>query len=76
MTGGQIAALIVAILLLLPGGCYLLFGIGIALEEPSLEGAGYVLLIATAILGSSAFLFWVAFRGGRPAAPPSGEEGR
>jgi hypothetical protein len=28
MSGGQIVALIFAILLLLPGGCFLLFGIG------------------------------------------------
>ena len=29
MTGGQVAALIFALLLLLPGGCFLVFGIGI-----------------------------------------------
>ena len=67
MTGGQIAALIFAILLLLPGGCFLFFGIaltpGTAVGTPSL-----LLLIGVAILVLAGLLFWLAFR--RPTPPP------
>ncbi|MGC2412503.1 MAG: hypothetical protein WA459_07395 [Stellaceae bacterium] len=64
MSGGQIAALIFAILLLLPGGCFLFFGIGI-------PGGWPLALIAVAIFALAGFLFWVAFRR-RPglSAPP------
>jgi hypothetical protein len=60
MSGGQIAALIFAIILLLPGGCFLLFGIGFATDSGSI--GLLMLLIAAAILGLAAFLFRVAFR--------------
>jgi hypothetical protein len=70
MTGGQIAALVFAILLLLPGGCFLALGISFA-NDP--DGPS-VLLIAAAILGVAGLLFWVAFRrrdrGGPPGAGP------
>jgi hypothetical protein len=56
MSGGQIAALICAIILLLPGGCFLFFGV--AIFPP-------LLLIAVLILGLAAWLFSFAFR--RPA---------
>lgn len=60
MSGGQIAALIFAIILLLPGGCFLFFGTVFATES---GGFGLMLLlIAAAILGLAAFLFRVAFR--------------
>jgi hypothetical protein len=63
MTGGQIAALIVAILLLLPGGCFLLFGIGLSDQyRGDREAAVELLLIAAAILLPAGLLFWVAFR--------------
>ncbi|HEV2333946.1 MAG TPA: hypothetical protein VGS13_00460 [Stellaceae bacterium] len=64
MSGGQIAALILAILLLLPGGCFLLFGIGI-------PGGWPLALIAFAIFAVAGLLFWVAFRRrSGPAIPP------
>jgi LPXTG-motif cell wall-anchored protein len=67
MTGGQIAALLLAILLLFPGGCFLFFGIvltpGTAVSAPSL-----LLLIGVAILALAGLLFWLAFRKRRP--PP------
>ena len=75
MSGGQIAALIFALLLLLPGGCFLLFGINFAVGAPGYSDIAYVLLpIAAAILGLTGFLFWLAFRrkpdqGGSPGAP-------
>ena len=77
MTGGQVAALIFAILLLLPGGCFLIFGIGFATDEEAAfaSAAPGLMLVAAAILGVAGFLFWLAFRrrpacGGSPDAPP------
>jgi len=77
MTGGQVAALIFAILLLLPGGCFLIFGIGFATDEEAAfaNAAPGLLLVAAAILGVAGLLFWLAFRhrparGGSPDAPP------
>ena len=65
MSWGQIAALICAIILLFPGGCFLFFGLAL---EPML------VLIALIILGAAAGLFWFAFRrrpltGGAPRTP-------
>jgi NhaP-type Na+/H+ or K+/H+ antiporter len=77
MTGGQIAALIFAILLLLPGGCFLVFGISFPTNLSTGKGSPspLLLLIAAAILALAGRLFWVAFRrrpdqGGSPDAPP------
>jgi len=77
MTGGQVAALIFAILLLLPGGCFLIFGIGFATDEQAAfaNAAPGLLLIAAAILALAGLLFWLAFRrrpvhGGSEDAPP------
>jgi hypothetical protein len=66
MRAGQIAALICAIILLFPGGCFLFFGVAVL---PPL------LLIAFIILGLAAWLFSFAFRraplaaGGAPRPP-------
>jgi membrane protein implicated in regulation of membrane protease activity len=63
MTGGQIAALIFAILLLLPGGCFLIFGIGFLFDQHSYADVAYVLVpIGLTILALAVFLFWLAFR--------------
>jgi len=68
MTGGQIAALIFAIVLLLPGGCFLLLGALLA-EDRQYRGAALLLLpIAFTILALAGALFWVAFRRRRPSA--------
>ncbi len=79
MSGGQIAALIFALVLLLPGGCFLVFGIDFATRGPDPLSLG-LLLIAAATLSLAARslaarLFWVAFRrppnrGGPADAPP------
>jgi hypothetical protein len=61
MSGGQILALICAIILLLPGGCFLFFGV--ATFTP-------LLLIAVIILGLAAWMFSFAFR--RPALATEG----
>ena len=51
MSGGQVAALIFAIVLLLPGGCFLLFGIGLSTERQMQEVGLAMLTIALLILG-------------------------
>jgi hypothetical protein len=76
VSGGQIAALIFALLLLLPGGCFLIFGIGFATGNSRNSDVAYVMLpVAAAILALAGFLFWVALRrrpggGAPPDAPP------
>jgi len=77
MSGGQIAALIFAILLLLPGGCFLVFGINFPTNLSTGKGfpSPLLLLIAAAILALAGWLFWLAFRrpsdrGGSPDATP------
>lgn len=71
MTGGQVAALIFAILLLLPGGCFLLAGIAVATDRQLGDLAFIALPIAAAILGLAGFLFWFAIRKRpNPAASP------
>jgi membrane protein implicated in regulation of membrane protease activity len=71
MTGGQIAALIFALLLLLPGGCFLIFGISLLNDPQASDASVPVLLIAIAILSVMGLLFWVAFRQ-RPPPPGTG----
>jgi hypothetical protein len=60
MKGGQIAALIFAVFLLLPGSCFLWVGIhGKFRDSP---GADFSLLtVAVVILSLAALLFWIAF---------------
>jgi hypothetical protein len=80
MSGGQIVALLCAILLLLPGGCFLVFGIGLSDQyADDREAAVELLLVAAAILALAGLLFWIAFssrfhRGTPPAAPPGAGE--
>ena len=73
MSGGQIAALIVAILLLLPGGCFLLLGMLFGADRQYRGAALLFLPIAFATLASAGVLFWAAFRRRRPKA--SGRQG-
>jgi hypothetical protein len=77
VSGGQIAALLFAILLLLPGGCFVLIGIdslngrgGLLSEHTRSNPDPSLLLIGLGILAVAALLFWVAFqrRRGLPAA--------
>lgn len=72
MSGGQIAALVFAILLLLPGGCFLFFGVGLSTDSSLISIGLVMLLIAAAILGLAIFLFTVAFRKRPPAPGPQG----
>jgi heme/copper-type cytochrome/quinol oxidase subunit 2 len=63
MSGGQIVALLCAILLLLPGGCFVLLGISVATgQDRDADLSSLALLIAAAILGVAGWLFWLAFR--------------
>jgi hypothetical protein len=80
MSGGQVAALVCAILLLLPGGCFLLVGINEANRYRSRQYTEWfdnylvMLPVAVAILSVAGLLFWLAFRRrhgrGGPTAPP------
>jgi hypothetical protein len=74
MSGGQIAALLLAVLLLFPGGCNVFFGIiflhGFETEgQQSNEFDPAQLLIGLGILAVAALLFWVAFRRRPPLTP-------
>ena len=62
MTGGQIAALIFALLLLVPGGCFLYVGIGLMGNSHMRVAAEQMLTVGIVILTLIAFLFWGAFR--------------
>ena len=62
--------------LLLPGGCFLIVGIGFASEQQRqfADLGALMLVVAAAILGVAGLLFWVAFRrrsgsGTPPTAP-------
>jgi O-antigen/teichoic acid export membrane protein len=72
MTGGQIAALIVAILLLLPGGCFVILGFGMMSE--SADFGTMLLVVGIVILAVMGLFFWVAFRK-RPPSPGSNTSG-
>ena len=71
MTVGQVAALLVAIPLLVPGGCFLIAGIG-SLAEGSFSVAVAALQIAVPILFVIGVLFWVALRRRPPPPGPGG----
>ena len=64
MTGGQIAALIFALVLLLPGGCFAVFGIGFLAGNDSF--GGLLLVVGIVILSVVGFLFRFAFRRRQP----------
>ena len=61
MRGGQIAALIFAILLLLPGACFLWLGVHGQFRGDT-SPSGPPLIFAFVILAPAALLFWIAFR--------------
>ena len=68
MTGGQIAALIFALLLLLPGGCFVILGFGMMSE--STDFGMMLLAVGIVILSVMGVLFWLAFR--KPSPPDAG----
>ena len=68
MTGGQIAALIFALLLLLPGGCFVV--LGFAMMSESTDFGTMLLVIGLAILSVMGLLFRLAFR--KPPPPDAG----
>jgi hypothetical protein len=70
MSGGQIAALVFGVILLIPGGCFTVFGIGF-LGDATADGMGPpLLIIGLLILGFAAFLGWVAFHKRKPPQAP------
>jgi membrane protein implicated in regulation of membrane protease activity len=68
MSGGQIAAVVCAALLLLPGGCFLVVGVAVATDRSLYDIAWLPLLVAAVLLGVSVLLFWLGLRR-RPQAP-------
>ena len=68
MTVGRIAALLLAIVLLLPGGCFLYVGIGLTGDSHMRVAAEQMVTVGIVILALIGLLFWVAFRKRRP--PP------
>jgi len=69
MTGWQIVSLIFGLLLLLPGGCFLFFGIGMTADGGEMSGIGPPLLIIGLLIAAVAVLcLWIAFR--RRNRPP------
>jgi hypothetical protein len=75
MKAGQIICLIVGLVLLLPGGCFTLFGVGLISDSSdNMAGAGWMLLgIAVVILGLAGLMFWIAFRKTTPPAASPGD---
>jgi len=70
MSGWQIVSLIFGILLLLPGGCFLFFGIGMTADGGEMSGIGPPLLIIGLLIAAVAVLcFWLAFRRRKPPTP-------
>ena len=72
MKTGQVVSLVIGCLLLLPGGCFMLFGVGLASDtSDNLGGLGWAMIgIALAIIAFAGLLFWIAFR--KRGAQPSG----
>ena len=68
MTGGQIAAFIFALLLLLPGGCFVVLGFWMMSE--STDFGTMLLVVGIVILAVMGLLFWLAFR--KPPPPNAG----
>jgi hypothetical protein len=67
MTGGQVLALLCAIVLLIPGGCFLI--VGIASLAGGSSGSGVAALqIAVPLVAVVVLLFWFAFSRRQP--PP------
>ena len=62
MSGGQIAALIFALVLLVPGGCFLYVGIRLTGDSHMRVAAEQMVTVGIVILALIGFLFWVAFR--------------
>ena len=69
MTGGQIAALIFGLLLLLPGGCFVF--LGFTMMSESTDFGTMMLVVGLIILAVMGLLFWLAFRK-RPPSPGAG----
>jgi hypothetical protein len=56
----------------LPGGCFLVFGIGLMGDSHMRVAAGQMLIVGIVILALIGFLFWVAFRKRHPPPPGTG----
>jgi len=70
MNAGQVIGLIFAILLLLPGGCFLAFGIGFTIDKDSYPLGLLLMGISGIVLAMAGLLFWAAFHRRNAGRPP------
>lgn len=70
MTGWQVVSLIFGLILLLPGGCFLVFGVGMLTDSSGYASVGPpLLLIAFLIIAVAVLCLWIAFRRRNPPPP-------
>ncbi|GEM_PF-3315704 len=74
MSGGQIAALALGVILLIPGGCFTLLGIGMLGGAQSYDPGHTMLITGVVILSIVAVLGWIAFRKRKPPQAPGQPE--
>ena len=69
MSWGQIVALVFALILLIPGGCFLVNGFGMLQDRQMSDVGGWLLTIGVVILAVVIWLGRFALR--KPPTPPS-----
>ena len=70
MSGGQIAALVFGVILLIPGGCFTVLGIGFLGDSTAYGMGPPLLIVGLVILAFVGFLGWVAFHKRKPPGAP------
>jgi hypothetical protein len=72
MSGGQIAALLFAVILLIPGGCFLVMGVGMLSDKTDYGGLTQLALgVGVGLLVLVFFLGRFAFRKRKPPQTPA-----
>jgi len=76
LSGGQIAALLFAVILLIPGGCFFVMGLGMLTDKTDYGGLTQLALgVGVGLLALAVFLGRFAFRKRPPPQPPASREG-
>jgi hypothetical protein len=69
MSGGQIAALLFAVILLIPGGCFFIMGVSLLTDKTDYGGLDLLAVaVGLGLLSLVGFLGWIAFRKRKPSA--------